>query len=77
MEAIEDTIEDTISDSMKKAAAPQRRAVVNGGTPGTFCIDKTTVGLLIKRINVFRDRHIEIEPDHEEQSAKEIKDAGQ
>lgn len=72
-----EAIEDTITDSMKNAAAPQRRAVVSGGTPGAFCIDKTTVGLLIKRIDVFRDRHIEIEPDHEEQSAKEIKDAGQ
>ena len=72
-----EAIEDTITDSMKNAAAPQQRAVVNDGTPGTFCIDKTTVGLLIKRIDVFRDRHIEIELDHERQAAKVIKDAGQ
>ena len=72
-----EAIEDTITDSMKNAAAPQQRAVVNGGTPGTFCIDEMSAGLLIKRIDVYRDRHIEIELDHERQAAKVIKDAGQ
>ena len=72
-----EAIEDTITDSMKNAAAPQRRAVVNGGMPGTFCIDEMSAGLLIKRIDVYRDRHIEIELDHERRSKEEIKDAGQ
>lgn len=76
-DTVMEAIEDTITDSMKNAAAPQRRAVVNGGTPGTFCIDEMSAELLIKRIDVYRDRHIEIELDHERQAAKEIKDAGQ
>ena len=73
----QDTVMEAIEDSMKNAAAPQRRAVVNGGTPGTFCIDEMSAELLIKRIDVYRDRHIEIELEHERRSKEEIKDAGQ